>query len=143
MTIQALKAHLAIKVHDMAASIDFYRRLFDTEPVKVRTDYAKFDLENPLLNFTLNQHPFQEAGALSHLGFQVATTEDVLAIRTQWLARGPGHARRDANRLLLRYPGQDLGQRSGRQRVGGFRRPSRPSSRGCTGNRSVLLHTRL
>jgi catechol 2,3-dioxygenase-like lactoylglutathione lyase family enzyme len=88
MTIQALKAHLAIKVHDMAASIDFYRRLFDTEPVKVRTDYAKFDLENPLLNFTLNQHPFQEAGALSHLGFQVATTEDVLAIRTQWLARG-------------------------------------------------------
>jgi hypothetical protein len=106
----------------MAASIDFYRRLFNTEPVKLRTNYAKFDLENPLLNFTLNQHPFHEAGALSHLGFQVASTEDVLAIRTQWLARGLV-TRDEMNRLLLRHPGQDLGQGPGRQRVGGLRRP--------------------
>lgn len=88
MTIQALKAHLAINVHDVAASVEFYRRLFDTEPAKLRTGYAKFDLENPRLNFTLNQRQFQEPGALSHLGFQVASTEDLLAIRTQWLERG-------------------------------------------------------
>ena len=31
---------------------------------------------------------FQEAGALSHLGFQVTSTEDVLAVRQQWHERG-------------------------------------------------------
>ncbi len=87
MAIQTLKAHLAINVRNMAASLDFYRRLFATEPAKVREGYAKFDLENPPLNFTLNQRPFEQAGALSHLGFQVASTEDVLATRAQWLER--------------------------------------------------------
>ncbi len=88
MQVQFLKPHLAINVRDLSASIDFYRHLFGVEPAKVRTDYAKFDVSNPPLNFTLNQHPFNEAGALSHLGFQVASTEDVLAIRQHWHERG-------------------------------------------------------
>jgi hypothetical protein len=54
----------------------------------VRTGYAKFDVQNPPLNFTLNQAPFAERGALSHLGIQVASTEDVFAVREQWLERG-------------------------------------------------------
>lgn len=88
MDLPGIKPHIAINVHDLNASVEFYRRLFDLEPAKVRQDYAKFELQNPRLNFTLNQHPFQEAGALSHLGFQVSTTEAVLAIREQWLERG-------------------------------------------------------
>ena len=54
------------------------------EPSKVRTGYAKFDVQNPPLNLTLNQHAFNERGALSHLGIQVASTNDVLATRTRW-----------------------------------------------------------
>jgi catechol 2,3-dioxygenase-like lactoylglutathione lyase family enzyme len=88
MTTLALKAHLAINVHDLKSSIDFYRRLFGAEPSKVRNGYAKFDLTNPLLNFSLNEHPFKEAGALSHMGIQVRSTSDVLAMREQWLERG-------------------------------------------------------
>jgi len=88
MSIHALKAHVAINVRNMQASIDFYRKLFDLEPTKVRKGYAKFDVSNPPLNFTLNEHPFEESGALSHLGIQVASTEDVLAIRETWHTRG-------------------------------------------------------
>ncbi len=88
MTVQALKVHVAINVRDLASSIEFYRKLFDLEPSKIRSGYAKFDLSNPPLNFSLNQHPFNEAGALSHLGIQVASTEEVLAIREQWHQRG-------------------------------------------------------
>jgi len=88
MTTLALKAHLAINVHDVTASIEFYRKLFGIEPSKVRSGYAKFDLANPLLNFTLNQRPFHDAGALSHLGIQVRSTGDVLAMREQWHERG-------------------------------------------------------
>jgi catechol 2,3-dioxygenase-like lactoylglutathione lyase family enzyme len=88
MTTLALKAHLAINVRDVTASIEFYRKLFGVEPSKVRTGYAKFDLTNPLLNLTLNQRPFHDAGALSHLGIQVRSTGDVLAMREQWHERG-------------------------------------------------------
>jgi catechol 2,3-dioxygenase-like lactoylglutathione lyase family enzyme len=88
MTTLALKAHLAINVHNLTASVDFYRKLFGAEPSKVRTGYAKFDLTNPLLNFSLNEQPFKEAGALSHMGIQVRSTDDVLSIRDQWRQRG-------------------------------------------------------
>ena len=78
--INTLKAHLAINVNDVTASIDFYKRLLGIEPSKVRTGYAKFDVQNPPLNLTLNQVPFNGKGALSHLGIQVVATEDVLAL---------------------------------------------------------------
>jgi catechol 2,3-dioxygenase-like lactoylglutathione lyase family enzyme len=86
--IKTLKAHLAINVKDVETSIKFYQKMFGIEPSKVRTGYAKFDVNNPPLNFTLNQVPFGERGALSHLGIQVSSTEDVLAMRENWQQRG-------------------------------------------------------
>lgn len=82
--VQTLKAHLAVNVRDVEQSIEFYKKMFGIEPSKVRTGYAKFDVQNPPLNFTINQHNFNERGALSHLGIQVASTEDVLAMREKW-----------------------------------------------------------
>ncbi len=86
--VQALKAHLALNVHNVERSIEFYTKMLGIEPSKVRTGYAKFDIHNPPLNLTLNEHPFGERGALSHLGIQVASTADVLAIREQWAQAG-------------------------------------------------------
>lgn len=86
--VQALKAHLALNVHNVEQSIQFYKKLLGIEPGKVRTGYAKFDVQNPPLNLTLNEVNFTERGALSHLGIQVATTEDVFVIREQWIAAG-------------------------------------------------------
>ncbi|HRH41686.1 MAG TPA: ArsI/CadI family heavy metal resistance metalloenzyme [Pyrinomonadaceae bacterium] len=86
--INTLKAHLAINVKDVENSIEFYKKMFGIEPSKVRTGYAKFDVQNPPLNFTLNQVPFGERGALSHCGIQVTSTEDVLAMRENWHERG-------------------------------------------------------
>ena len=87
-TIKTLKAHLAINVRDVANSIEFYKQMLGIEPSKVRTGYAKFDVENPPLNLTLNQVPFNDRGALSHLGIQVASTADVLTQREIWAERG-------------------------------------------------------
>src|SRR5437016_6757888 len=55
---------------------------------KVRRGYAKFDVQTPPLNLTLNENQFGERGALSHMGLQVASTEDVLALRERWRAAG-------------------------------------------------------
>lgn len=86
--INTLKAHLAINVKDVEASIEFYKKMLGIEPSKVRTGYAKFDVANPPLNLTLNQNAFTGKGALSHLGIQVAGTDDVIALRDQWKERG-------------------------------------------------------
>ena len=87
--VQVLKAHVSINVRNVERSIDFYRRMLGLEPSKVRTGYAKFDVQNPPLNLALNEVPtLADAGALSHLGLQVASTEDVLAMRTRWIAEG-------------------------------------------------------
>ena len=87
-TINTLKAHLALNVANVERSIDFYRKMLGIEPSKVRTGYAKFDVQNPPLNLTLNQSAAVGKGNLSHLGIQVASTEDVIALKERWEAEG-------------------------------------------------------
>jgi len=87
-TVQALKAHLALNVRDVERSIEFYKKMLGIEPSKVRPGYAKFDVQNPPLNLTLNEASFGVRGALSHLGIQVGSTADVLRVRQDWADRG-------------------------------------------------------
>ena len=86
--IKTIKAHLALNVKNLAKSLEFYQNMLGIEPSKVRAGYAKFDVQNPPLNLTLNENQFQDGGALSHLGIQVETTEDVLATRENWVKSG-------------------------------------------------------
>lgn len=86
--VQALKAHLALNVKNVKQSLEFYKKMLGIEPSKVRRGYAKFDVLNPPLNLTLNEVAFKERGALSHLGIQVASTDDVLTMREQWADSG-------------------------------------------------------
>jgi catechol 2,3-dioxygenase-like lactoylglutathione lyase family enzyme len=86
--VQALKAHLALNVKNVEQSTEFYKKMLGIEPSKVRQGYAKFNVENPPLNLTLNEVSFKERGALSHLGIQVASTEDVLLTREKWANSG-------------------------------------------------------
>lgn len=86
--IRTLKAHVALNVRDVGRSVEFYRRVFAVEPSKHHPRYAKFDVDSPPLNLTLNERPFSDAGALFHMGIQVASTEDVLKMRERWQAEG-------------------------------------------------------
>lgn len=87
--VNVLKAHLSINVTNVEKSVEFYRRMFGVEPSKVRTGYAKFDVQTPSLNFALNEVPdLKAAGALSHMGVQVSGTADVLVVREQWAEAG-------------------------------------------------------
>jgi catechol 2,3-dioxygenase-like lactoylglutathione lyase family enzyme len=76
----SFKTHVALNVTDVERSVAFYQAMFGVAPVKHKEGYAKFDLDNPALNLTLNVSPdMQPQGSLSHLGVQVSSTEDVLA----------------------------------------------------------------
>jgi catechol 2,3-dioxygenase-like lactoylglutathione lyase family enzyme len=83
-----LRPHLALTVSDVERSIPFYRALFGVEPAKVRHDYAKFELTEPALNFTLNEGERRELGALNHAGIQVSSTDEVLAARLRLTKEG-------------------------------------------------------
>ncbi|MFQ4143130.1 ArsI/CadI family heavy metal resistance metalloenzyme [Chlorogloeopsis sp. ULAP02] len=75
-----LKTHVALKVTNLEKSIEFYQAMFGVEPMKHKVDYAKFDIASPPLNLTLNlATSVVSGGALSHLGVQVESTEDVKA----------------------------------------------------------------
>jgi catechol 2,3-dioxygenase-like lactoylglutathione lyase family enzyme len=104
-SIQTLKAHVAIKVRDVERSVEFYRNMFGIEPSKHRPKYAKFDVESPPLNLTLNERPFTDSGALFHMGIQVASTEDVLAMRDRWA--DAGLQTRDEMQIVCGYALQD------------------------------------
>jgi catechol 2,3-dioxygenase-like lactoylglutathione lyase family enzyme len=86
------RMHVAVNCSDLDKSLAFYRSFFGAEPTKVKDNYAKFELDNPALHFSLNVRPFEKNGVLNHLGFQVDNTEDVLAM---------GERLRQANLLLI------------------------------------------
>ncbi|HXG85899.1 MAG TPA: ArsI/CadI family heavy metal resistance metalloenzyme [Pyrinomonadaceae bacterium] len=86
--VNALKVHVSLNVGSVQESVEFYKKLFGIEPMKVRQGYAKFDVENPPLNLALNESLSKGKGALSHLGIQVASTADVLKIKKRWEESG-------------------------------------------------------
>ena len=76
----AFKTHVALRVKDLSQSLAFNQTLFDLKPIKHKMDYAKFDVENPGLNLTLNVGgDSSDRGTLSHLGIQVDSSEAVEA----------------------------------------------------------------
>jgi catechol 2,3-dioxygenase-like lactoylglutathione lyase family enzyme len=85
---RVLKAHVSLLVKNVEESAEFYRKMLGLDPVKVRPGYTKFDVENPPLNLSLNAGRLLRKGSLSHLGLQVANTDDVVAIRNRWAAAG-------------------------------------------------------
>jgi catechol 2,3-dioxygenase-like lactoylglutathione lyase family enzyme len=106
LEVQVLKPHVSINVRNVAESIEFYRRMLDIEPAKVRSGYAKFDVQNPPLNLALNEVPqLKSSGALSHLGLQVRSTDDVMAIKARW--NQAGLTTRDQIQTTCCYARQD------------------------------------
>src|SRR5215207_7207843 len=103
--VSALKAHVSINVRNVGQSVEFYQKMLGVGPSKVRAGYAKFDVLNPPLNLALNEAPGGGRGALSHLGIQVASTEDVLAVRGRWAEAGL--VTRDELRVNCCYAVQD------------------------------------
>lgn len=62
--------HIHLKVADLERSREFYRKLFDSDPVKVRPDYAKFLPDFAPVNLALSPGERPGAGA-THFGIQL------------------------------------------------------------------------
>ncbi|HEX3839281.1 MAG TPA: ArsI/CadI family heavy metal resistance metalloenzyme [Acidimicrobiales bacterium] len=80
------RVQLALNVADLDQAIDFYSKLFDTGPAKVRPGYANFAVADPPLKLVLIEDPTQAPGSLNHLGVEVETTEEVTAAHARLAA---------------------------------------------------------
>lgn len=76
--MKILKPHVSLNVSDIEKSVAFYEKAFGVKATKRRPGYAKFDLQSPSLNLTMQEAPRTGVNA-SHFGVQVASTEDVAA----------------------------------------------------------------
>jgi len=75
------RVQLALNVSDLGAAIEFYSNLFGAEPDKLRPGYANFGISEPPLKLVLIENESGRglgiAGALNHLGVEVASQQDV------------------------------------------------------------------
>jgi catechol 2,3-dioxygenase-like lactoylglutathione lyase family enzyme len=70
------RLQLALNVDDVDTAVDFYRRLFATEPAKRRPGYANFAVASPPLKLVLIENP-GAGGSLNHLGVEVGDRREV------------------------------------------------------------------
>ena len=71
--------HVHLHVQDLQASIAFYSRLFSAQPARIETDYAKWMLEDPRVNFAISTRGSKPG--LDHLGFQVDSAEELVEMK--------------------------------------------------------------
>ena len=71
------RVQLALNVSDIDAAVDFYSKLFGTEPAKRRPGYANFAIAQPPLKLVLIENT-EAAGTLNHLGVEVETADEVV-----------------------------------------------------------------
>lgn len=76
------RLHVHVGVDDLDASIRFYSTLFAAEPSVTRTDYAKWMLEDPRVNFAISSGGHAARG-IEHLGIQVESTEELAEVYTR------------------------------------------------------------
>src|SRR5262249_33780210 len=62
--------HVHVAVDDLAQSIRFYSTLFAAKPSVEKSDYAKWMLDDPRVNFAISRREENATGIL-HLGIQV------------------------------------------------------------------------
>jgi catechol 2,3-dioxygenase-like lactoylglutathione lyase family enzyme len=73
--------HLHVSVANLDESIRFYSTLFAEQPAVRQSDYAKWMLEDPSMNFAISTH--RQPVGVNHLGFQVDSDEELRGMRAQ------------------------------------------------------------
>ena len=82
-----MRLQLAIDVSDLDEAIEFYSKMFATEPAKVKPGYANFAIEQPPLKLVLFENA-AGGGTINHLGVEVETPGEVSAAEARLSSDG-------------------------------------------------------
>ena len=72
--------HVHVHVDDLAKNIAFYNAMFARQPARTESDYAKWMLDDPPVNFAISSRG--GTAGVDHLGIQVDSEEDLAALRS-------------------------------------------------------------
>src|SRR5512134_72955 len=78
--------HVHVRVGDLARSVGFYSKLFAAEPARHETDYAKWMLDDPPVNFAISTRGHKSG--IDHLGFQTDDPAELAAMKARAEAAG-------------------------------------------------------
>jgi catechol 2,3-dioxygenase-like lactoylglutathione lyase family enzyme len=81
-----MRPHISINVSNVSKSAEFYEKVFGVKPQKKTTDYAKFDLQKPALNFSMQFG--SELSKVNHFGIEVDSADMVKMWEELFVARG-------------------------------------------------------
>ena len=86
------RVQLALNVTDINKSVEFYSKLFETEPSKREPGYANFAISDPPLKLVLTEVHGQRGegvvGALNHLGVEVESADEVIQATERLTSEG-------------------------------------------------------
>jgi catechol 2,3-dioxygenase-like lactoylglutathione lyase family enzyme len=71
--------HVHLAVDDLAANIRFYSTVFGVPPTVEKTDYAKWMLDDPRINFAISSRGLKPG--VDHLGVQVESDDELAELR--------------------------------------------------------------
>ncbi len=83
-----MRLQLALNVTDLDEAIDFYTKMFDTKPYKIKPGYANWEIEQPPLKFVLFENADAEPGTLNHLGVETESADEVVAAESRLSSAG-------------------------------------------------------
>ena len=69
------RLHVNLSVESLGRSVDFYSTLFDQPPTVLKTDYARWMLDDPRVDFAISTRSASKG--LDHLGIQVEEPTDL------------------------------------------------------------------
>jgi len=78
-----LKFHISLNVSNLDRALDFYRVLFGMEPSKCHDDYAKFELADPPVVFSLVPLPSLAGGSIAKIGLRLSDEDAVAVVRSR------------------------------------------------------------
>ena len=79
------RMHVHVSVENLDESIRFYRAMFgDAEPAVLKSDYCKWELTDPAVNFAISQRGAKPG--IDHLGFQVETDAELAEMNARFAA---------------------------------------------------------
>ena len=73
--------HVHAHVADLQASIAFYTRMFGADPTRVESDYAKWMLEDPRINFAISTRG--GTPGVDHLGIQADSAGELAELKAR------------------------------------------------------------
>lgn len=81
------RLHVHVAVPDLEQSIRFYSTLFNAKPTKIESDYAKWMLDDPRVNFAISQRESRAPG-VDHIGIQVDSRGELDELSTRLKTAG-------------------------------------------------------